>query len=171
MTVYEPAEDTELILEYLEELDLEGKKLLEIGTGSGAIAVKAAELGAKVTATDINPEALEHAKERAEDLEIEFVESDLFENVEGEFDFIVFNPPYLPGEEDIGDEEIWRGGEKGVEITRDFLDAAGEHLEQGGAIIFVASSLAELDELNLEDFSRVSEKKLWFEGLYLFRSK
>lgn len=173
MTVYQPAEDTFLVIEYLDELDLEGKKFLEIGTGSGEIALKAREKGAEVTAVDINTEAVEHARQRAESegLEIEIFQSDLFENVDGEYDFIVFNPPYLPGEEGVGDEEIWRGGESGVEILERFLAEATDHLAENGAIIFVASSLADLDQVDLEDFDTVSTKKLWFEDLYLFRSK
>ncbi|MFB6215986.1 MAG: methyltransferase, partial [Candidatus Aenigmatarchaeota archaeon] len=85
-------------------LDVEGRKCLDIGTGSGILAVTMAKKGAEVVAADINPEALEAARDRAdqEDTDIKLVESDLFENIEEEFDLIVFNPPYLPGEEGVG---------------------------------------------------------------------
>ncbi|MFB6207973.1 MAG: HemK2/MTQ2 family protein methyltransferase [Candidatus Nanohaloarchaea archaeon] len=171
---YPPREDTALVLEKLEELELEGKKFLEIGTGNGAIAVKAAELGAKVTAADIDPKAVEDAENRAEEagVEIEFIESDLFENVEEEYDVIVFNPPYLPGEKGIGEEETWRGGEKGTEVTENFLDDVRDYLGDEGFFMVVASSLADseplLDEHGLEV---VGSKKLWFEELYLLKGK
>ncbi|MFB6292223.1 MAG: 50S ribosomal protein L11 methyltransferase, partial [Candidatus Nanohaloarchaea archaeon] len=79
MTVYQPAEDTFLLKEHVEKLELEGEKVLEIGTGSGIIAVTAAEKGAKVVATDVNPDALEAAEKLAAEEGVEesmdFVES------------------------------------------------------------------------------------------------
>jgi release factor glutamine methyltransferase len=174
VTVYRPGEDTFLVLEHLEGLELKGKKFLDMGTGNGEIALKAAEKGAKVVAVDINPEALSYAMEKAEvkDLEdrVTFVESDLFENVQEEFDFVVFNPPYLPGEEGLGDEEIWRGGEKGIEVTERFLKRVPEFLAEGGEAFIVISSRSEIENI-VDSFglSAVSSKKIWFEELKLFR--
>jgi release factor glutamine methyltransferase len=172
MTVYSPSEDTYFLRDFLEEnIELEGKKFLEIGTGSGEIAIHAAESGAEVTAVDINPEALEQVREKAEDkgLEIELVESDLFEELEeGDYDVVVFNPPYLPGEEGMGDEEIWRGGEKGVEVSERFLDEVETFLSEDGSFFIVASSLAEYRPL-IEEFNLtiLDEEELWFETLYI----
>lgn len=175
MTVYQPGEDSLLIKEYLEELNLEGKKVLEIGTGSGILALTAAEQGAEVTAVDINTEALERAREEAEerDLDIDFVESDLFGNVESSFDLIIFNPPYLPREEeDLGDEEIWSGGKKGIEVSRKFISRVDSYLGDEGEALLLLSSKAEYEEL-VEEYSLeiVEEEKLWFEVLYLARYK
>ena len=170
MTVYSPAADTHLLASVIEEKNLDGKKCLEIGTGSGFLAEKILENGAeKVTAVDINSEAVEEASERLEDYEkFEVFRSDMFENIEGEFDFIFFNPPYLPSEaSEIGDEEIWSGGEKGIEVTEKFLDEVPEYLSEGGEAFFVASSLADLEELGV--FEVVFSEKLWFEKLYVMK--
>lgn len=174
MTVYRPGEDTYLVLEYLEGLDLGEKTFLDMGTGNGEIAVKAAEKGAEVTAVDINPEALSFAREKAGERGLEdkitFLESDLFEEVEGEFDIVVFNPPYLPGSEGLGDEEIWRGGEKGIEVTESFLREVPEFLAEGGEAFVVMSSRSEIEYIvDSFDLSAVSSKKIWFENLKLFR--
>jgi len=173
VTVYTPGEDTYLVLEHLEGLDLEGKKFLDMGTGNGEIALKAAEKGAEVTAVDKNSEALEYAREKAEEKGLEesisFVESDLFENVEAEFDVVVFNPPYLPGEEGLGDEEIWRGGEKGIEVSERFLEGVSGYLRPDGFALVVVSSLADLEGLDDFDLDSVEEKELWFEELKLLR--
>ncbi len=99
--VYEPAEDTFLLISALEKLNLKNNAALEVGTGSGIIALILARRAKTVLAADINPEAVECAKENAKRnkiTNIEFRESDLFENIRGRFDLIVFNPPYLPEE-------------------------------------------------------------------------
>jgi release factor glutamine methyltransferase len=176
MTVYTPREDSFLLRDHIQELDLEGKKVLDMGTGSGVIAIAAAEKGAKVVAADVNTEALEHAQEKAMekglDGKIEFVESDLFTNIESEFDLILFNPPYLPGEKGLGDEEIWRGGEKGVEVTSQFLESASNYVSEAGQILVILSSHADLEELmNKYSLEVIGSEKLWFETLYLARSK
>ena len=114
--IYEPSEDSYFMLNCLEKL-LEKKKLkkaLEIGTGSGVIAFKIADKVEKVLATDINPYAIKIAEKKRKILgikNIEFKESNLFEKVNEKFDLIFFNPPYLPGKEDV----VWSGGEKGQE--------------------------------------------------------
>lgn len=176
MTVYTPREDSFLLRDYIREMELEGRKVLEIGTGSGIIALEAAKKDAEVKAVDINPEAVQYAREQAikEGLEdkVEFIQSDLFENVERTFDLILFNPPYLPGEDGLGDEEIWRGGEKGIEVTRKFLQSASKYLSENGEILVIISSQADRKELMREfELEIVDSEKLWFETLYVARSK
>lgn len=168
---YQPREDSYFLRDYVEGLDLEGKEVLDMGTGSGILAVTAAEEGAEVVAADIDPEALEEARKNAEEhgvnSSIEFIESDLFENVEGEFNLVVFNPPYLPGE----NYSELEGGETGIELTRRFLEEVADYLAENGEVVFVASSKADTGGLKQEfGLELVGERKLWFETLYLFKS-
>ena len=176
MTVYRPREDSFLLQDHIEDLNLKDHDVLDMGTGSGIIAMKAAEKGAEVLAADINPEALQNAEKKAIEKElsdkIEFVRSDLFENIDRKFDLILFNPPYLPGNKGLGDEEIWRGGEKGIEVTRRFLESASKYLKDQGKILVVMSSRADYEPLIKDyDLEIIESKKIWFETLYLARSK
>ncbi|MFT4892836.1 MAG: release factor glutamine methyltransferase [Candidatus Nanohaloarchaea archaeon] len=172
MTVYEPGEDSFLLKNHVSELELEGKKVLDMGTGSGILAIETAEKGGEVTAVDINPEAVEKIRSKAEEkgVEIEIRQSDLFENVEDKFDLITFNPPYLPGEKGIGDEEIWRGGETGVELTQRFLEKIDSYLTEEGSALIVLSDRAEYEEL-VEGYGLeiVERKQLWFETILVAR--
>ena len=80
--------------------------VLDIGTGSGCIAITLKrELGCKVTGIDISKEALEIAKVNAKnnDVDIEFIFSDVFSNVKDKFDVIISNPPYIREDEEIED--------------------------------------------------------------------
>lgn len=174
MTVYTPREDSYLLKEYLKEQGLENKKALDMGTGSGIQALIMAEGGADVTAADINPEAVEYTRSIAEEkgLDIDVLRSDLFENVSGKFDVIVFNPPYLRGEEGLGDEEIWRGGETGTEAAENFLEQVDGYLKEAGEALVILSSDSKYSKLMEEhDLDVVDSKKLWFERLYLVRYK
>ncbi|MFB6145256.1 MAG: METTL5 family protein [Candidatus Nanohaloarchaea archaeon] len=95
--------------------DIEGKKVIDLGTGTGIFAIGAALLGAEVTAVDKDNEALELAEKNAERLgvseSIEFVEENV-EDFQGEFDTAVMNPPFSV-HSDIG----IRFFEKAVEIV------------------------------------------------------
>jgi len=170
MTVYTPREDSLLLKNYLENMRLKDKKFLDMGTGSGIQALTAAEKGAEVTAVDINPEAVDYTEKRAEEkgLSVNVFCSDLFRDVEQKFDVIVFNPPYLKGEEGIGDEEIWRGGDKGLETTQKFLDQAANYLTDQGVLLTIFSSETDWEQTK-EKFGLdvVDTKNLWFETLYL----
>ena len=105
--------------------------VLDMGTGSGIQAVAAALKPdvEYVLAVDINPEAVEAAKERATDAgvisKMRFLVSDLFTNVKERFDWIIFNPPYLPSEGDVEDP-TWAGGENGGETIERFLEEANK---------------------------------------------
>lgn len=104
-----PRPDTEIIVEasldVCRKMDFPQIRILEIGTGSGAIALALAKeiSPARVTATDISAAALELARRNARDLrlenKIEFIQGNLFEPVKDVFDLIVSNPPYIGEDE------------------------------------------------------------------------
>ena len=100
MEVYQPAEDSYLMKQCL-PINLQGKKVLEIGSGSGFLSVEAARRGAEIIAIDINPLAVKATRKAALDAKVTVVacEGDMFEPVTGElFDLVICNPPYLPNE-------------------------------------------------------------------------
>jgi len=154
-TVYEPAEDTFLLVSALQKIDLKNKSILEIGTGSGSIALFAARLAKSVLAIDINPEALKCAKENAKINKIkniEFAQSDLFEKIAGKFDLIVFNPPYLPDEEITKDIAL-DGGPDGRKVIERFLESAPKFLNPRGKMILLESSLSHYEK-TLQHFEK-----------------
>ena len=95
-----PRPETEELVRLMLKENLDGKEILDIGTGSGCIAISLAKNlpNAKVTALDISIDAIDVAKKNAElnNVEIEFINADIF-NYESEkiFDIIVSNPPYI----------------------------------------------------------------------------
>jgi release factor glutamine methyltransferase len=97
-----PRPETEELVYRIAEIAKSGARILDIGTGSGAIAISLAKLitSAEVVAVDISPEALAIARRNATRLgvQVEFVEADALSDLShlGEFDIIVSNPPYIP---------------------------------------------------------------------------
>ena len=97
-----PRPETEELVYRIAEMAKRGARILDIGTGSGAIAISLAKLvkESEVVAIDISPEALEIAKRNSERLgaNVKFVEADALGDLShlGEFDIIVSNPPYIP---------------------------------------------------------------------------
>ncbi len=107
---------TRLLLKYIKQLPLEGKRFLEPGCGSGLISIYAARQGAVVTATDINPIALESLKKnsRRNSAELTIIESDLFTDIsEQHFDIIAINPPYYKKKPASFRDYAWHCGENG----------------------------------------------------------
>lgn len=147
--VYEPAEDSQLLLEAARaEID-DRDFVLEVGTGSGYVASElAAETGATVYGSDLNPHACRTARERG----VETVRADLVAPFrDGVFDAVLFNPPYLPrveaAERDDWVEEALTGGETGREVIEPFIERVGRVLATGGSVLLVVSTLTGLDEV------------------------
>ena len=95
-----PRPETEELVRLMLKEDLDGKDILDIGTGSGCIAISLAKNlpNSKVSALDISKDALEIAKENAKsnNIDIEFIHADIFEyQPEKKYDIIVSNPPYV----------------------------------------------------------------------------
>jgi release factor glutamine methyltransferase len=108
-----PRPETEVLVDRCLALleDAEAPRVLDVGTGTGAIALalKQEFPDARVTATDASPDALELARENAtaNGVEVDFVQTDLLAGVEGRFELIVSNPPYvLPSELDAHEPEV-----------------------------------------------------------------
>ncbi|HLC65179.1 MAG TPA: HemK2/MTQ2 family protein methyltransferase [Candidatus Nanoarchaeia archaeon] len=175
--VYEPQEDSYLLAEEVRKYA--HGIVLDIGTGSGIQAITAAKCPnvKKVVAVDVNPDALRFVKSNAlkEGIRnIDFIESDLFENVRGRFDTIIFNPPYLP--EDIKAKDIaLDGGKKGYEVLGKFISEVGDYLTESGIALIVFSSLTnkkkigEFLEENLLTSEEVAEQGLFMEQLFVYR--
>jgi len=160
-TVYEPAEDSFLLATYASSLK---GRILEIGTGSGIVALSAAiaDKNSNVLATDINPEAVACARHNAEAAgakNCRFMEANMFSSIPGadKFDFILFNPPYLPTtrEEKLqleAENAAYDGGESGLDAFMQFAEQVAAHLVPGGKVAVIATSLNDgikktLDEL------------------------
>ncbi len=107
---------TQLLLGQLKTLRLENRSFLELGAGSGLLSLFAEAKHARVTATDINPVAVEwlHRNARNNKAMIRIIESDLFDAIPPEkFDLVVINPPYYKKKPQDPAEYAWYCGEKG----------------------------------------------------------
>lgn len=170
--VYEPGEDS-FLLEKNIPIDLKKKKVLEIGCGSGILSIKCAELGAIVTAVDINENALKETKKKADTkkLKIKLIESNLFEKIKEKFNLILFNPPYVPCEnEDLKGESAWVGGKKGRRIIDRFLKDFEKYLNKNGTVLLLISSFNELkNELENKNWKCIDEIKLSDETLFIMK--
>lgn len=144
-----PRADTEILVEKALAWMKPGARVLDIGTGSGAIAVSLAKLGrqAQVTAVDVSDRALEIARRNAErnGAAVEFVKSDCFSALKGrKYDMIVSNPPYISEDEMRGlMPEVTRepelalfGGADGLDFYRRISREAPEYLNEGGCLLF-----------------------------------
>ena len=184
-TVYEPAEDSFMLATYASSLS---GKILEIGTGSGIAALSAAAANKKndVLGVDINGAAVKCAQENAKLNKITnalFRESDLFSDISGKFDAILFNPPYLPTtrKERLANNEenaAYDGGASGLEAFRRFSHEAAGHLYLGGKAAVIATSLgdgirktvAELEE-RIGPAQILMEEAFFFEKIALVEAE
>mgnify|MGYP002523018731 FL=1 len=150
--VYIPAEDSYLLADNLEIK--EGQSVLEIGTGSGIVAMYASRLTDAITVTDINFDACELARKNFEANSIEGIEilfGNMFEPVKNrKFDVILFNTPYLPTEEDeVIDSNLnyaFDGGLNGRKVIDLFLNEVSNHLNDGGIVQMIQSSFSGNEE-------------------------
>jgi len=176
--VYSPREDSYLLLEAIEEI--RGKNALEIGCGSGILLESLIKRVNFVIGSDINYEALIITKNRIKKAglinKVELVQcnsANAFKNCT--FDFVVFNPPYLPSNEDM-DISV-SGGKKGIELTIKWVLEAKEVLKPEGKIYFISSSLSHQNELihyfNSVGFiiRKIISKKLFYEEITVFEIK
>src|SRR5205823_11910786 len=131
-------------------LQLTGKSFLDLGCGSGLIGMSAARAGARVTAVDINAEAVRCTLANAgrHSLDITAQESDLFSAIQGrQFDVIAFNPPFLLGTpQSVADRALYGG--MNFDVIRKFATDARAHVATDGSIYMILS--ADIDIAHIE---------------------
>lgn len=144
-----PRSDTEILVEEAIKILKQRKnvKILELCTGSGIIAVSLEKelKNADITAIDISKNALEIAKKNESKLiregKIKFIQSDMFENVQGKFDVIIVNPPYIKTDVikkynlKFEPQIALDGGEDGLEFYRIILKQGYEYLKKNGIML------------------------------------
>jgi release factor glutamine methyltransferase len=173
--VYEPAEDTYLLLKAALSEAKPSDSVLEIGCGMGIISRNLAPKVRSILATDINPHAVRIVRGSG----IPTVRADLFKGIKTKFDMIIFNPPYLPtSEEERSDGWLnfaLDGGYSGRETINGFLEDLGAHLAPGGRALLLISSLTGLREVEEMirtaglDSCRIASEKHFFEQLHILK--
>lgn len=144
-----PRQDTEVLVESVLDILKPGMKVLDMCTGSGCILISLVKLGREISGTgvDISEEALKIARCNAEKLgtDVTFLQSDLFANVDGKFDVIVSNPPYIRTSviEELKEEVKFHdpflaldGKEDGLYFYREIIKESLQYLKQEGKLYF-----------------------------------
>jgi len=190
-SVYDPSDDSYMVLEYLNEHEsmVRGSRVLEVGSGSGIIAIHAASLGAElVVAVDISEAACEFTAHNSERLlgdlssRIAVIRADGAGALRAgaSFDLIIINPPYLPSGESTGDRDLdlsLYGGPTGSEAALSILDSVSERLSGRYILLLVFSSLSDAESVFLKmrsmgmSFSVAKERSFFFEKIFLIEGE
>lgn len=163
-----PRPETEILVEHVLNVVNDNDKVLDIGTGSGAIAIAISKNAkVKMIAVDISKGALTVAKENAKEhnVNVEFIESDLFSNLKDEkYDIIISNPPYIPTKDissldiEVKDNEplsALDGGSSGFVFYEQIIDKLDKYLKVNGYLflevgINQAQTIAEMLKNNYD---------------------
>src|SRR5688572_11569219 len=134
-------------MQYINNFTLQGIKFLELGAGSGLISIFAAKNGAKVTATDINPLAVEFLKINSEKNGVEFkiIHSDLFHNIPSQqFDIIAINPPYYKKKPVTINDFAWYCGVNG-EYFQKLFNELRNYIHNKSEVLMVLSEECDIN--------------------------
>ena len=159
--VYPPQHDSQLLIDCMEETELaRGRRVLDLCTGSGVVAIAAAELGAaSVVAFDICPRAVCCSQGNAvyAGVDVEVREGSCSGALDyAPFDLIVTNPPYVPtppsGDTDVipitaGPARAWDAGVDGRMVLDPLCDTAAGLLDAGGSMLLVQSALSGVEQV------------------------
>ncbi len=150
--VYAPAEDSFLLMD---AFDLDHDDVfLDVGCGAGLLTLSAAGIARRVVATDISLKAarntLRNLKRNGLEHRCSVMQSDLLGSIPPSalFSVIAFNPPYLPYDDTTTQmDHAFVGGVRGTEMAERFIQQAVRHLQRGGSVFVVSSSLANIKDL------------------------
>ncbi|CAM9094887.1 peptide chain release factor N(5)-glutamine methyltransferase [Mycoplasma todarodis] len=144
-----PRYETEELILLAKKYIKEDSRVLDLCSGSGYIGLAVKKMtNANIVASDISKEAIEQININKEinNLEIEVVESDLFENINGKFDVIISNPPYIPEETTLSNSVLdyephlaLFGGADGNDLYKRIVNEYKTFLNPRGVILFEIS--------------------------------
>lgn len=168
---------TRLLLRYIASLPLKNKLLLELGAGSGLIAMYAAREGAAVTATDINPVAV-HSLEmnrQSNRIPLTVIQSDLFTNLPQQaYDIIAINPPYYKKQPRTPAEYAWYCGEQG-EYFHQLFSGLHNYIHARSMVLMILCDgcdipmIREMARANGYQLNCVFTKTNWVETNFIFK--
>ncbi|MDI9255842.1 methyltransferase [Flavobacterium sedimenticola] len=167
---------TKILLDFIQDLDLQNKTLLELGCGSGIISLLATKKGAQVTASDINQTALAFLVGNAEKnhLTLTTIYSDLFQNIKNRtFHYIIINPPYYPKQPRNVKEQAWFCGEN-FEYFEKLFRQLPSYLSPKTSCFMILSQDCDIEKIKAMAFEKnmafelVMEKKTLAETNFIF---
>ena len=178
-TVFFPhfTHSTQFFMDFMNNKKLTNTSILELGCGTGLISVLCAKKGAAVTATDINPKALENVLLNAEknNVSIHSIQSDLFDSIPKQhFDYILINPPYYPKQPLNMAERAWYCGEDFAYFKK-LTQQLGAFLEKGSTAYIILSedcamnSIKNIAAQNALQLNIESKRKKWGEWISIYR--
>ena len=147
---------------------------MELGSGSGILAIYCAKGGFDTEASDISDSAIECIRKNAalNNISLKITKSDLFQNINGIYDTIIFNPPYLPTQDNLPGSEQWDGGPDGFRVIRRFLGGLKSHLSERGSAFTILSDLTDIksiiSEFNDLAFKPIKEARFDFESIWSY---
>lgn len=166
-----------MLLDIVESLDLKEKHIMEMGCGTGVLACRAAQLGARSYACDISREACNNAEFNVakNDLEVTVMQSDIFDQIPRDlcFDYVFVNPPFEARYPESEAEFAFCCGEE-FEYYISLFDQLKKFLSADGKLIMALSKSCDLNRIleiaeaeNIQ-FERIRTKRKWSETNYLY---
>lgn len=156
---YETEYLIELTLKEIKKMNLANPKILDLCTGSGAIGLTLKSLlpSSEVTLSDISKDALMVANKNKNELnlDVNIIESDLFKNIQGKFDVIISNPPYVMTNETLPKDVLYEphlalySGPKGIDHIEEIFKNIKSHLNNKYLIALEINEKSETDIINL----------------------
>lgn len=173
---------TKVLFDFLEKQDLNRTSFLELGCGSGLLSILAANLGAIVTASDINEGAVRNVQlnASANEVTVNVVQSNLFDNLTGRtFDWIVINPPYYPRTPTTPQEFAWNCGEDHEYFKKLFSQLSSVVHDESRVLIIISdvcdfNSIQKIAQSHSWEFEKIMERRVLVDGkntLYWLRSE
>lgn len=167
---------TPVFLQFLKKNDFQHKKVLDVGAGSGMLALFAARQGAEVTALDINPLAVKTVRQNAaaNGLYLQTCQSDLFDQLPAQsFDYLLINPPYYSRIPENDTERAFFAGEN-LEYFEKLFRQMPAYLHLESRVWMILSEDCDLEKIQAAarlfhfDLLPVFERKKWGERLIVF---
>ena len=171
-SVFHPAffGSSKVFLRFLRQQDFTGRKVLEIGCGSGILSLHAASRKAEVTAIDVNPEAVRATRENAakNELNLRVLQSDMFQSLPPQqFDVIIINPPFFEGDPTDPAENAWYCG-TGFSFFSRFFHEYDQFLQENGKAWMILSETCDLDAIHQKAREHQVRMKPVYEATRIF---